>query len=251
MDRQPPDLPALWPALAGVVVLSALGIALVDLSRDRAGLIAPSLPAPTAVRRSITQPLTTGTQAPQVLQQLAIADQQWRPRAEPLPGGGTRYVYRKRPGDPDLSINQIKALMLNPPTFARERQVIDQLWRRLAQLGVSLELTQPRKLGAAGEWDPARATLRIKPTVVDKGSLEFARVLNHEAIHVAQSCQAGGPRAQPQPLGLPQQLPPQLRNVLQEPTYDRASEREQRLEREAYANQDQLELGLSLLSLHC
>jgi hypothetical protein len=187
----------------------------------------------------------------QVLQQLALADGQWRPRAEPLAGGGTRYRYRRRPGDPELSIAQIKALMANPPRFERERLVISDLWRRLAALGVRLELSQPRKVGAAGEWDPARATLRIKPAVLGKGSAEFARVLNHEAIHVAQSCSGGGIRANPKPLGLPRQLPAHLQSVLQDPTYARADARERLLEREAYANQEQLELGLTLLKLHC
>lgn len=180
-----------------------------------------------------------------------MADAQWRPRSEPLPNGGTRYVYRKRPGEPDLSLAQIKALMANPPRFEVERQVIVNLWRQLRGLGVRLKLEQPRKLGAAGEWDPAARTLRIKPQVVAKGSTEFVRVLNHEAIHVAQSCSGGSISAAPRPLGLPEQLPPRLQTVLQEPTYARADARERLLEREAYANQHELQLGLTLLRIHC
>ena len=186
-----------------------------------------------------------------LLQQLAAADQQWRPRALPLPDGGTRYLYRRRPGDPPLSLAQIKALIAKPPTFARERQLIVALRQRLLALGVRVELVQPRKPGAAGEWDPGARTLRLKPVVVSRGSAEFVRVLNHEAIHVAQSCLGGGIGAQPQPLGLSRQLPPHLEAVLHEPTYARASERERQLEREAYAHQDQLDLGLSLLKLYC
>ena len=223
-----------------MVVLSALGLALLEAAGDRRPPLA-ALPAPA--------PVVAGHQ---VLQQLAVADQQWRPRAEPLPGGGTRYVYRRRPGEPPLSVSEIKALMANPPTFARERAVIRALWQQLLVLGVQLELSQPRKVGAAGEWDPSQRTLRIKPTVIDKGSREFARVLNHEAIHVAQSCVGGGLRAQPRMLGLPQQqMPAHLNHVLAEPTYAGASERERQLEREAYANQDQLDLGLNLLQIHC
>ncbi len=214
-------------------------MALLEAAGDRRPQLA-ALPAPAPV---VAEQL--------VLQQLAVADQQWRPRAEPLPGGGTRYVYRRRPGEPPLSLSEIKALMANPPTFARERAVIRALWQQLLALGVQLELSLPKKVGAAGEWDPAQRTLRIKPTVIDKGSREFARVLNHEAIHVAQSCLGGGLRAQPRTLGLPQQIPAQLNHVLAEPTYAGASERERQLEREAYANQEQLELGLSLLRVHC
>jgi hypothetical protein len=186
-----------------------------------------------------------------LLQQLAIADRQWWPRAEPLPGGGTRYVYRRRPGDPELTLGQIKELMRQPPTFAYERQRIAELRQALLALGVRLELSQPQKPGAAAEWDPAARTVRLKPAVVAKGSAEFARVLNHEAIHVAQSCRGGGIGALPQPLGLPRQLPAHLQSVLQDSTYARASTRERELEREAYAHQDRLDLGLTLLSLHC
>jgi len=237
----------LGPLVTGLIVAGALWAA--GRQRPEPQSAPPSLSS--APLSSVPLAMASPQVETNVLQQLAIADQQWRPQAQPLPGGGTRYVYRKRPGDPDLSIDQIKALMHNPPTFAAERRVIRHLWRRLSELGIALELTQPRKPGAAGEWDPSRRTLRIKPTVVYKGSSEFSRVLNHEAIHVAQSCAAGGIGASPRLLGLPQHLPSHLQTVLQDRTYASAGERERQLEREAYASQAQLELGLSLLNLHC
>ncbi|MEB3173481.1 MAG: hypothetical protein VKL97_06405 [Cyanobacteriota bacterium] len=240
----------LWAAPALLVVLSAL--ALTALSTPPP--VKPSLPSPPPLGPLAArppQPAPKAVPAQALLERLAVADQQWRPRREPLPNGGSRYVYRKRPGDPDLSLSEIKALMANPPRFESERQVIRQLWHQLERLGVNLRLEQPRKLGAAGEWDPAARTLRIKPQVVGKGSAEFVRVLNHEAIHVAQSCSGGSISAAPRPLGLPEQLPPGLQTVLQEPTYARADARERLLEREAYANQHELQLGLTLLRIHC
>lgn len=186
-----------------------------------------------------------------LMRQLALADRHWWPRAEPLPGGGTRYVYRRRPGEPELSLDAIKALMRHPPTFAQERRQIVQLRQVLLGLGVQLVLSQPHKPGAAAEWDPSARTIRLKPAVVAKGSAEFLKVLNHEAIHVAQSCRGGGIGAAPQPLGLSQHLPAPLQSVLQDPTYASASAHERQLEREAYAHQDHLDLGLSLLRLYC
>lgn len=196
-------------------------------------------------------PLSGNASETQLLQSLAVADQQWRPRTQALAGGGTRYVYRKRAGEPDLSLAEIKALIANPPRFEREREQIKALWRHLSVLGVRLTLEEPRKPGAAGEWDPRLRTLRIKSSVVGKGSAEFARVLNHEAIHVAQSCSGGSIGAMPRSLGLPEQLPQSLQTVLQQPTYAKSTARERQLEREAYANQHQLELGLTLLKIHC
>jgi len=237
-----------WAGAALLVLLGALGLAAlsqpstVGLPQQR-----PAEPLPATG----TLPLPRNVGETQLLQSLAVADRQWRPRAQALPDGGTRYIYKKRAGDPDLSLTEIKALMANPPSFSRERQQIRALWRHLGDLGVRLSLEQPRKPGAAGEWDPRQRTLRIKPAVVGKGSAEFVRVLNHEAIHVAQSCSGGSIGARPRPLGLPEQLPPALQTVLQEPTYARSTARERQLEREAYANQHQLDLGLTLLKLHC
>jgi hypothetical protein len=81
--------------------------------------------------------------------------------------------------------------------------------------------------------------------------VEFAKVLNHEAIHVAQSCRNGHLRAIPRPLGLGEQLPPDLQAVLSDEVYRSAGPLERRLEREAYANQDRLGLGAQLVRSHC
>jgi hypothetical protein len=188
---------------------------------------------------------------PTLLQQLADADKQWVPRAETLPNGSIRYHYRRRAGEPRLSLAELRALMANPPTFGTERLAIGELLKVLAAAGVHLEISQPRREGAAGEWDPRARIMRIQPRVVSKGSVEFAQVLNHEAIHVAQSCRNRGLRSSPRPLGLPTALPSHLSGVLQEPLYRRASARERQLELEAYANQSRLRLGAELVRSQC
>lgn len=186
-----------------------------------------------------------------LLQQLAEADQEWIPRAELLDTGAIRYHYRRRADQPKLSLEELQELIANPPSFDAERLAIGELLTVLAAAGVRLELAQPRKPGAAGEWDPQVSTLRIQPRVVGKGSAEFARVLNHEAIHVAQSCRNRGLRSSPRLLGLPNQVPPHLSAVLKEPLYRTAPEDIRQLEREAYANQDRLGLGAELVRQHC
>lgn len=186
-----------------------------------------------------------------LLTRLAEADRQWIPTREILPHGGVRYHYKRRAGDPELGIGQIRELIANPPTFGREQAAIRALLSRLLHVGVVVQLTEPRKQGAAAEWDPAQRTIRIRPRVVGKGSREFAKVLNHEAIHVAQSCFGGRLQGSPRPLGLNDALPPTLASVLNEPLYQEASALERRLEREAYAHQDRLELGVRLVERHC
>jgi hypothetical protein len=121
----------------------------------------------------------------------------------------------------------------------------------MRQAGVTVLLGPPRKQGAAGEWDPARAVLRIRSDIPAKGSREFARVLNHEAIHVAQSCRQGSLTAQPQLLGLSRRVQGAAIRHLQEPLYRNSTALERALEEEAYANQDNLQLGVQLIKAHC
>lgn len=205
-----------------------------------------------------------------LLERLKQADQAWIPRAEPLPEGGVRYLYRRRPGDPELTIPQIRALIAQPPDHGPEHQAIVRMLTTLERLGVAVGLVEPIKPGAAAEWDPQARTLRIRPDVPDQGSVEFARVLNHETIHVAQSCAGGGVGAMPRPLGL---LPRDGRSAsgkggqgsslfrsaveasaghqLEDPIYADLSPAERLMELEAYNHQNRLDLGVTLLRIHC
>ncbi len=193
----------------------------------------------------------TPARDPGLFSQLSAGDRAWIPRAEPIPGGGTRYLYKKRSDQPPLSLNQIKALMENPPTFEAEHRLIRSLLETLRTSGVTIILGQPRKQGAAGEWEPAKATLRIRPDIPSKGSREFLRVLNHEAIHVAQSCSNGELKARPKLLGLPRQLDQMALQHLNEAVYSNVSASERLLEEEAYANQERSHLAGQLVGAHC
>ncbi len=247
------------PPLASFVVagLLLLGGGLIShWQEQRNGPVGSALPTPEPAPGPSLRPLPEqtqldGTTQAALLAQLQEADRQWLPRVERLPDGRNRYVYKRRAGEPALSLEQVKALLRNPPRFEREHGAIRQMLGSLERSGVVVLLEQPRKPGAAGEWNPRRAELRIRPDVPGKGSVEFARVLNHETIHVAQSCRGGGLRAQPKPLGLPRQLDARARQHLAEPLYAKASARERVLEEEAYAGQGQLSLGTQLLEAHC
>jgi hypothetical protein len=223
---------------------------------DRAALLAVQLePLPPLLERFM--PARNARQRPRdlvasgLVNQLAEGDRQWLPTVEPLPDGGTRYLYQRRPGDPDLSVAQLQALINNPPTYDAERASILALLTTLDRAGVRIVMDPPHKSGAAGEWDHNWGTLRIQPLVVAKGTVEFAKVLNHEAIHVAQSCSAGSISARPEPLGLPQEMAPSVAEQMRDPLYRNVSEAEKTMEREAYANQHQRDLGRALVARHC
>lgn len=212
------------------------------------GVIAATLPPRPGPRQEPAEGI--GAAEP-LLAELERADRQWRPRVERLPDGGLRYWYRRQPDGTPLSLAEIRRLVTHPPSFAAERLAIISLLRRLQAIGVAVHLEPPRLAGAAAEWDPASRRVRIKPQVLSQGSRSFALVLNHEAIHVAQSCRGGSLGARPVPLGLSQVMPASLAAALHDPPYQQAGEWQKALEREAYANQHDLGLGLVLLEQHC
>ncbi|UPM50710.1 hypothetical protein MY494_02665 [Synechococcus sp. A10-1-5-1] len=194
--------------------------------------------------------LTASSQRP-LFDWLDRADLLWRPRVERLPSGGQRITYRRRLGEKPLSTVQLRQLMAHPPSYRTEREAIALLLEQLERSGVVLVVRQPKQKGAAGEWNPRRGELRLRPDVASKGTVNFARVLNHEAIHVAQSCKGGSLYARPRLLGLSRSLSASGRRHLQQPLYAKASREQRLLEEEAYANQEQLNLGWELLARHC
>ena len=192
-----------------------------------------------------------GLQESALLEQLAKADQKWLPSAELLANGAIRYTYRRRAGEPALSIGQLRALIASPPGYRAERQAIVNLLAALKSVGIRVVVTAPHRPAAVGEWDPLLRTIYIQPQVVARGSVGFAQVLNHEAIHGAQSCRAGPWPLAAKPLGLATTMPASLAAVLQEPLYRQALALERQLEREAYANQALPHLGPELLRRYC
>ena len=245
-----------WLAL-GLVTLSVFLAALPDVWRQAAVLAVRPSGLPSLLQRQSSSPEAPAQAAAEsmapssLLAQLQEGDRQWLPRAEPLEDGGIRYLYKRRPGEPELSIAQIKDLIAHPPSHEAERRAIIELLELLQRHGVAVSLSEPIKTGAAAEWDPQQRSLRIRPDVPTHGSVEFGRVLNHEAIHVAQSCAAGGLAAQPRILGIAAPLTPALKAQLDEPLYAAASEAERAMEVEAYAHQERLGVGLALVKLHC
>lgn len=244
------------PALAIGVAFLGVGLASIpDLLQGRVSVAVRSPVIPPLLDRLEPQlkpeELPTGLLNGELFAALRAADREWLPVKEPLPGGGVRYLYKRRPGDPELSIPEIQQLMNNPPSHGMEQEAIIELLRTMEAANVRLHLSDPKKSGAAGEWDHGRRTMRIDPAVVNKGTVEFAEVLNHEAIHVAQSCSGGSLWARPQPLGISTDLRPEVAVHLDDPLYADVSPEERTLEKEAYANQHVIGMGASLIRSHC
>lgn len=241
--------------LAGALLLG-LGVAAVPEAIDGLTSVASSVPSLSRAVARLDPPPVPERRPLALLQgdlveRLAEADLAWIPTSEPMAGGGIRYQFRRRLGEPEPSLEQIQGMIANPPDYSEEREAIGLLLRELERVGVAIDMEATRKPGAAGEWDHAERTIRLQPHVVEKGTVEFLRVLNHEAIHVAQSCAGGGLRARPRSLGLSKVMHPEMEAQLKDPMYADSLFEERELEREAYANQNQIGLGATLLRRHC
>ena len=184
-------------------------------------------------------------------QRLHRGDALWRPRIEVRGDGRRVYRLRRLAGDPPLDLAAIQALERAADPFAADRQQVRELIETLRRHGVLLRLGPPRRRGALAEWEPRARVLRLRPDALDQGHRGLARILNHEAIHVAQSCAAGGLNRSPQLLGLPRALPADLEPVLASDTYALLDDGGRELEREAFAGQGSAGLGVQLIRRHC
>ena len=186
-----------------------------------------------------------------VLDVLAQNDRQWQPRLVVNHQGLQEYTYRRRSGAPEFSLKDIQALLRSPPDYTSDVESIKNLLSALDRYGVTVVIAEPNRIGASGEWNPRRGEMRISHLVVKRGTQAFRRVLNHEAIHTAQSCAGGSIRSRPKPLGLSRRLDKTAIRHLQNEIYADLTSIDRRLEEEAYANQEDPEIGALLLKVHC
>ncbi|MFN7898927.1 MAG: hypothetical protein ACK5N0_04560 [Synechococcaceae cyanobacterium] len=236
--------PNRWPAGLGLALLLSLGL-------SSAGSLAQELLVPDPSQFGPPPPPLQPSFESMLFAQLEEGDRRLLPRLQRLPDGRLGVVYRRRRGEPPLSMAQLRGWMSNPPRWDREKATIRALLAQLRDLGVRLEIGPTRHAQAAGEWLPRQGVVRIRPDVPLRGSQEFAKVLNHEAIHVAQSCRAGGVRQIPTLLGLQRPLLAQDLAVLELPIYRNRPPQVQRLEAEAFGLQHDLLAGPGLLARFC
>jgi hypothetical protein len=210
----------------------------------------PKLSGSVSPRPSLDR-MTASLDANELFTRLEEADQQWKPQEELLPDGSTRFLYKRRAGEPDLTVVELRSLINDPPSFHAEREAISNLLETLQRAGVRVLLTPTLKKGAAAEWEHFQGVMRIQPDITNKGSLDFLRVLNHESIHVAQSCRGGSLYAKPEPLGVPVSKDKLIAKTLTSPIYMDVSKDEKALELEAYTLQDDIHKANALVIKEC
>ena len=119
----------------------------------------------------------------------------------------------------------------------------------LEGLGIKVVVGDPSIQGASAEWDASRRTMTISPDTMAKGSGSIMQAIDHEAVHIAQSCKAGGVNHAGTALGVATSGEAVKR--IQHAAYENASDHAKHLELEAYSLAEQAGAGISAAIDHC
>ena len=134
---------------------------------------------------------------------LLKADRKLTPKLIRNDDGSSFYNYLKRPGESEISLEEIKErISLGSDFYKNDREEVINLLKRINELKINNKLEHIDN-GALGLWNPGKDTIFIDYRVIDMGSQTFLNVLSHEVIHVAQSCFSGSRKNFPERIGLP------------------------------------------------
>ena len=95
------------------------------------------------------------------------------------------------------------------------------------------------------------AKVEISPDKMEQGSLAVLRVLNHEAIHVAQSCKNGGVNYRVTPLGVDISPRKIYHTQMNSKIYSNASRDIKKAEKEAYSYEYSSQSAIYFINKYC
>ena len=133
-------------------------------------------------------------------------------------------------------------------TLTADATIAGQL-STLGSLGIEIIVGNPSIDGASAEWDAASRTVTISPATMQQGAGAVLQAMNHEAVHVAQSCKAGGVGTAGKALGIG--TSGAAAEALQHEVYESVSREEKQLELEAYTLTNQAGAGINAAVDHC
>jgi hypothetical protein len=119
----------------------------------------------------------------------------------------------------------------------------------LESLGIQVVVGDPSIDGASAEWDSSSRTMTISADTMKAGAPAVLQAMNHEAVHVAQSCKAGGVGHAGTALGIA--TSGEAAQAVQHATYAGISAEEQQLELEAYTLTGQAGAGIAAAAQQC
>ncbi len=186
-----------------------------------------------------------------LLKELIVSDGELIPKLVVLEDGRERYNYIKLPGDDDLNLKEIKKrILLGPDYYKKDREKISILLKKINELGINNQITNIES-GALGTWTSNKKLIQIDQKVVKRGSRIFLDVLNHESVHIAQSCFNGSIDSYPKRIGLPLEFSKNLELNLSHNLYSKNTEEGLYIEREAFTYSKVEDAALKLIEKFC
>ena len=187
----------------------------------------------------------------QLIFDLKIADQKLTPKEVVLSNGETVYQYFKLNSRKDLTEKEIKERMnLGSSFYKRERETIRTILNKINSLNINnrLEYINNRAMGL---WIPSQKLIILNTELINSGSFIFLDVLNHEIIHVAQSCFSNSLTSTPKRIGLPLDFNKSIQTNLDHKLYSENTEEGLLIEREAYTYSNKDGVPEKLLDKFC
>ncbi len=186
-----------------------------------------------------------------LIYKLKVADRDLIPKVRINSKGEKEYHYKKTNFSPNLSLLEIEDLINHPTDFDKENKFIINIVNLLSNIDVSILLVNFKNNNIAGQWIPRDKLVMLNLNLIESGTTNFAKVLNHEVIHIAQSCNNGNISSKPKKIGLNLKLNKEINYLLSSKIYKNISLMEQRFEKEAYSYQDNLSMGINLIKKYC
>jgi len=187
----------------------------------------------------------------QLIYDLKIADEKLTPKEVILSNGKTVYQYFKLNSRKDLTEEEIKErINLGSSFYERERDKIIILLNKINSLNINNRLEYINS-GAMGLWIPSQKLILLNTELIKSGSLIFLDVLNHEIIHVAQSCFSNSLTSTPKRIGLPLDFNKSIQTNLDHKLYSENTKEGLLIEREAYTYSAKDDVSEKLLDKFC
>ena len=185
-----------------------------------------------------------------ILYELRKSDKKNAPRLINHGNGKKTIIYKTNEFKKNIAKSELLNLIKNPKSFNDEQSFIKDSFEKLNKFGIKLNLIEDSE-DIAAKWYPSEKKLTINKNVIKLGSRIFAEVLNHEMIHIAQSCKAGSLQSYPSLIGLKVSLNIEKKYLLSKDIYKEITKLEKSLEDEAYTYQTDLKMGKFLIEKYC
>ena len=185
-----------------------------------------------------------------VLQLLKKYDYENAPKKR-IVDGKIFYTYKRLENDPKKTIQELEYLIKNPEKYQKYEKFIKKAILSLLSNGIKIYIKELKKEISA-EWIFKEKSIIFNYKSLEQGTKNFANLLSHEMIHIAQSCKGGSFVSYPVLLNLDHSKPKRFYyKYLKSKAYKNLKKSEKMLEVEAYANEKNHIQTLNLYKNFC